>query len=257
MSITRSSLLPEQRELARFEARLNVLEEELVDRELEAATLHRELHVFKAHYLTAVGWRLAELDQVDADIAVIIARDDPSPRAQREMREKLARAQQSKDALDEDLSHLLGRDDLERIITPELRKLFRQVAKAMHPDLAADEPERLLRERFMAKANRAYQRSDLEALQAVLEEWNALPEIVVGVDIGAALVRAIRAIAAVEARLAAIAEERTALGTESLYALFERARRARDEGRDLLREMADELDLRTARARERLSGLGL
>lgn len=251
-----SGRLPEELELARFEGRRADLEDELVDRETECATLRCDLHGFRARYLAVVGRRIAELDRLDAEIAVIIASRDPSPRAQREMQEALARAQQSMDALGDDPCALAADAD-DRVISPELRKLFRRVAKAMHPDLAADEAERRLRERFMAKANRAYERGDLAGLQAILDEWNALPELVTGVGIGDALVRAIRAIAAVEARLAAIAEEMTALRTESLYVLFERACRARDDGRDLLREMADELDLRVAVAREKLTGLGL
>ena len=253
-----SSPLPEEVELARFQARLRDLEDELVERELECATLRRELHVFRAHYLVVVGRRIAELDKLEAEIAVNFARHDPSPRAQREMREALARAQASLDALGDDPSLLAADADAdERVISPELRQLFRRVAKALHPDLAADEAERGLRERFMAMANRAYERGDLAGLQAVLDEWRSLPEMVVGVGIGDALVCVIRAIAAVEARLAAIAEEIGALRTESLHALFGQARNAGDEGRDLLREMADELDLRTATARERLAGLGL
>lgn len=257
MPITRFGLLPEEVELVRFEARLDDLEDELIERELECATLRRELHVFQANYLVVVGRRIAELDRIEAEIAVIIARDDPSPRAQREMREALARAQQSLDALGVDPSYLAGLDELEVVISADLRKLFRRVAKAMHPDLAADEAERRLRERFMAKANRAYERGDLDGLQALLDEWNALPEMVIGVDIGAALVRVIRGIAAVQRRVAELADEIAVLSAEDLFALFEQARRAREEGRDLLHEMADELDLRTAVALDRLAGLEL
>jgi len=203
-----------------------------------------------------VGRRIAELGELEARIAVIIARHDPSPRAQREMREALARADASREALGEDPgSPSTQADEQERVTSPELKRLFRQVAKAMHPDLASDEGERRLRERFMAKANRAYERGDLQGLQDVLDEWNALPETVVGLDIGAALVRAIRAIAAVEARLAELSAEVTVLGVEDLFALFDQARRARDGGRDLLREMAEELEQRIMGARERLAGL--
>ena len=251
-----SGPLPEEIELARFQARLRDLEDELVERELECATLRRELHVFRAHYLVVVGRRIAELDKLEAEIAVNFARHDPSPRAQREMHEALARAEASREALGEDPgSSSAQADEQERVTSPELKRLFRQVAKAMHPDLASDEDERRLRERFMAKANRAYERGDLEGLQGVLNEWNTLPETVVGLDIGAALVRAIRAIAAVNARLAEITAEMTVLGAEDLFALFDQARRARDNGRDLLRDMAEELEQRIMGARERLAGL--
>jgi uncharacterized coiled-coil DUF342 family protein len=69
------------------------------------------------------------------------------------------------------------------------------------------------------------------------------------------LVRVIRAIAAVEARLAEIAEEIAVLGTGSLQALHQQVREARVEGRDLLQEMADELHSKIEAARQKLAYL--
>jgi hypothetical protein len=46
----------------------------------------------------------------------------------------------------------------------DLKTLFREVAKRIHPDFAKDDAERQRRTRFMADANEAYSRGDAEAL---------------------------------------------------------------------------------------------
>ena len=56
--------LPEDEELARLRARLAELEDELADRELDLATLHRELLDFDLRYRAIVGARMAELDRL-------------------------------------------------------------------------------------------------------------------------------------------------------------------------------------------------
>jgi hypothetical protein len=50
-----------------------------------------------------------------------------------------------------------------------LKKLFREVARQLHPDIALDAPDRGLRTRLMAEAILAYRRCDAEALRRILE----------------------------------------------------------------------------------------
>ena len=247
--------LPEEVELERFEARLSGLEDELIERELELATLRRDLLLFEARYLSVIGWRIAELDRLEAEIAVFVAERDPSPEAQRAMREKLARAQASQDALRAEPSYPPRLEQLDPVAREHLRRLFRKAAKAMHPDLASGAEERRLREQFMARANDAYAEADADALRDVLDEWLALPEHVVGLEIGAALVRVIRAIAAAERRLEQVRIDLAELRDQELAMLLETDRQAQEERRELLAEMATELDGRIEGARGRLTCL--
>lgn len=76
---------PEEEELARLRAHLAELQEELADRELDLATRRRELLDFQTRYLAIVGTRLAELDQLEAQIAALLAAQAPSPEADREV----------------------------------------------------------------------------------------------------------------------------------------------------------------------------
>ena len=251
-------LRPEEEELARLQARLADLEEELADRELDLATRRRELLDFQTRYLAIVGTRLAELDQLEAQIAVLLAAREPSPEAEHEAETSAARARESAEALGDDPDALRqAAAEAPREIPEELKKLYRQVAKAVHPDYAADDDERPLRERAMAEANAAYEVGDVERLKAILENWESRPEAVSGDGTGADLVRAIRAAAVVEARLAELAAELASCAEGSLAELHDNASAAQAEGRDLLQEMVDDLDGRISAARRRLEELSI
>lgn len=247
---------PEEEELARLETRLAELKEQLADRELELATSRRRLLDFQLRYMAIVGKRLAELDRLEAQIAALEAARDPSPEAEQEARASAARARQSSEALGDD-PDALGQAAAEPQpeISEDLKKLYRQVAKAVHPDLAADDDDRALRGQLMAEANAAYQAGDVERLRAILEDWHSRPEAVSGDGVGAELVRVIRSIAAVETRLAELADEIVSCAEGSLADLNSDFLKAQEEGRDLLQEMADKLDQRIEAARGRLAEL--
>jgi len=98
-----------------------------------------------------------------------------------------------------------------------LKKLYREVAKRIHPDLATDESERQRRHELMTEANRAFAEGDAARLEAILRDWESSPESVKGEGPGAELVRVIRKIAQVEDRLKAIDAEIARLEESDLY----------------------------------------
>ena len=244
---------PEEEELARKLAELAALETELAQRELDLATLVSELHLFERRYLHVAGVRYAELDELRALIAEARAQQTPyDPEARQDAAQGRYRAEESAQAA--------GAADAqapeERFQPSEnLKKLFREVARRVHPDLATDEQERARRTRLMAEAASAYEEGNEARLQAILQEWETSPEAVSGEGPGVQLVRAIREIAQVRARLDAIGEEMTRLKGSSLYALKSKVEEAEAESRDLLAEMAAALHRQVAEAREELAGI--
>ena len=57
----------------------------------------------------------------------------------------------------------------------EARKLYRELARKAHPDLAQDETERERRGEFIARVNAAYGLGDAALLRELAEEWAAGP----------------------------------------------------------------------------------
>jgi hypothetical protein len=55
------------------------------------------------------------------------------------------------------------------------RKLYRELVREAHPDLAREEDERVRREEFLTRVNAAYARGDEKELRELAEEWAAGP----------------------------------------------------------------------------------
>ncbi|MFI0270950.1 hypothetical protein [Streptomyces luteogriseus] len=59
----------------------------------------------------------------------------------------------------------------------EARKLYRDLARKAHPDLAQEEKERRRREEFITRVNAAYARGDAAELRELAAEWAKGPEL--------------------------------------------------------------------------------
>ena len=232
---------------------MTILESELAQRELDLATLQAELHAFERRYLRIVGIRYAELDEIDAQIAGALAEASPK-NSEAQERAFQARTQANESAQASKIAQQPGRRDK---FTPSdaLKKLYREVAKCIHPDLAIDENDRVRRQRFMAEANQAYEDGDEARLREILCEWESSPESVEGDGVGAELVRVIRKIAQIERRLQAIESIIAQLRSSDLYRLKVEDERAEVRGLDLLNEMASRLDQHITDARKHLASL--
>ena len=241
---------PEEQELRRKQAELENLLSALAESELELATLRSELITFERRYLEVAGSRYAELDALEARIAEAVARSRPADSAARQNAETArARAQESAEALGD-----AGREPSAPGFAPteELKALYRQAAKELHPDLTTDEEERERRQKAMAELNRAYEECDEERIRQILGQWRSSPDNIRGDDTAAQLVRAIREIAQVHTRLAAIKAEIEELANGELSRLMKQVEEAAAGARDLLAEIAGQVDARIEQALAKL-----
>ena len=241
---------PEEVELEKKRAELAQIESVLAEKELELATLKAEMSAFEREYLSIVGVKYGELDAIEAETAELLARRNPNDaHSQQKAREARERAEDSARAASEALTEERG-----KAFAPsdELKKLYREIAKRVHPDLADSGEERLRRNKVMAEVNEAYAVGDEARLRAILREWQSRPEAVEGEGPAAELVRCIRKIARAEERMRAIEAEIDELGVSELYQLRRKVQQARREGRDLLAAMAADLTGRIAHAQRRL-----
>ncbi|MGA3293935.1 MAG: J domain-containing protein [Candidatus Acidiferrales bacterium] len=245
----KSPVKPEERELAQKWAEQERLEAELADRELRSANLRAELAAFERRYLHFVGSRYAELDEWKARLAERAAREQPdNERAQQAARVARALAGETKSAIGDESE----REPRAFKASPEMKRLYREVAKRIHPDLTSNREDRVKRQELMAEANEAYERGDEARLAKILTAYECSPENVEGEGAGPELVRVIRRVSQARGRLAEIEAEMQELARSELHQLKSRVEEAEQGGRDVLAEMIQKVEEQIVLAKERL-----
>jgi septal ring factor EnvC (AmiA/AmiB activator) len=244
-------LKPEEKEILRKREELAAIRATLAERELELVDLRSQLAAFEGRYLRQVGTLYAELDEWKARISELHARLDPSAAANARAREAREQARQAYED-----AHGRASETHDFTPSPELRSLFREVAKRIHPDFCRDAGDLERRTRFMAEANRAYEAGDAEALQRILDEYQEGADAVKGEGIGAELIRIIRQISQAKERVAAIEQELVALRQSEIALLKKQAEEREQEGRDLLAELATAVREQIERTKREYETLG-
>jgi hypothetical protein len=157
------------------------------------------------------------------------------------------RAEHARAQADESAKTAHNQRDIKKVTpkfkpTESLKKLYRQIAKHIHPDLATHDQERTLYQKLMAKANKAYQAGDEIGLQNILRQWRKSHGPEKSDDIQDKLTRTTLQINQVKERLIAIETEIAEIRRSSLYQLKLKVEMADTNGSDLLTEMASFLD---------------
>ncbi|NEE56402.1 hypothetical protein G3M55_69090, partial [Streptomyces sp. SID8455] len=138
-----------------------------------------------------LGPMYARLDELDAQIAEARAARTGDPEDLRKAKEardivmpmpgvdELFHDWMDSDGLSPEASAMLTEQPVRppKRVRPseEARKLYRELARQAHPDLAQDEPERERRDEFITRVNAAYGRGDIELLKELAAEWAAGP----------------------------------------------------------------------------------
>jgi uncharacterized protein YhaN len=241
---------PSEYDSARQKAELEALVKELAEKESELATLQNQLSAFERRYARIIGVLLAELDALEREIARELYRLHPDEEHKNRFRRAERRAKRTKEAVDDRIGE--GEETPFRP-TPDLKRLFRKVARAVHPDLATDERERAYRTSLMARANEAYKNGDMEALRQILKEWEARDESAFAAEPERSQLG--QKIAQIRARIAEIDRQIAKLKGSELCELMIMVEQAELAGRDLLKEMAERLRYEIESARMLLESL--
>ena len=180
---------PEEQQL---EERIAETEARWVDAEVEVETLRVELDNFALVHHQRLGPMYVRLDELDALIAEATAARTGDP-------DDIRRAFEARNVVEPmpDLEAFFAEADAaaargesdgaaegdgpEQPVIPqapqrirpdkEAQRLYRDLARRAHPDLAQDPAEQELRGAFIARVNEAYARGDVLALAALAEEW--------------------------------------------------------------------------------------
>ncbi len=247
-------ITPEEIELETKRAELSGLEEKLALKELDLTTLQVGLEDLRRRYLRIVGVKLASLDEINAQIAEALARVEPeNKKIKKEAEQSRTQAQESADATGSITEEEYEKEPFKP--SENLKQLYRDLAKKIHPDLAPDKKARERRHSYMQEVNKAYSERNEERLRSLLNEWENSPDSVSGEGTGAELIRIIRQLALVRNRIKAISKEMENLKKSELYILKLKIEEAQDEGKDLLSEMAAEVDGKIEDANTRLKNI--
>ena len=223
-------------------ARIAELEAMLTERIAQLARAKKELAAFSIDYRQRVGRLHEELDELEAAIAVAELGH---------ISERLAGESARPDAS----TAPAQAEPLPRHTSDVVRKLFRDVAKAIHPDLAEDEIARDRRHAMMIEANRAYALGDEERLRWILQSWSAGRDAVDGTHPDANRVRLQRRVAQLEEQLAFAGADLHALKEKPMWRLKTMVDEAATGGKDLVRDMVARLKADIMVARNRLHAI--
>ncbi|HEX8523076.1 MAG TPA: hypothetical protein VF669_12535 [Tepidisphaeraceae bacterium] len=259
---------PEDYELELKRSELAILEAELTQRELELATVQASLHTFEQRSKAELDPRYEQLANLQQRIAELLPLVKPSSQsttttskepAPPHKTPKLPRNRkprpQSPADVKKDAEAAAAKAAADLSAPEKLKRLYRDVAKAIHPDLADDDIERQHRHTLMVRANEAYDAGDETRLSHVLHEWETSPEAIRGHGSIPELIRVIRKVHRAKLRLAVISRELTRLTGTSLYNLKTMSDEAQTFERDLLREMTTRLDQQIDEAKAQVEEL--
>ncbi|MCX4725191.1 hypothetical protein OG385_15095 [Streptomyces sp. NBC_01306] len=181
----------EQRPEARLEKAVRAAEQALIEFEIAVETFRVEVENFSRLHHQRLGPMYARLDELDAQLAEARAARSGDP-------EDLAKAHEARamvlpmPGVDELFHDWIDSEGLppeaqamlnEQPVQPpkrvrpseEARKLYRELVREAHPDLAQDDAERDRRDEFITRVNAAYARGDEAGLRELGEEWAAGP----------------------------------------------------------------------------------
>jgi hypothetical protein len=233
-------------DLDELRARVAELETVLDQRAADADRMNRELDTFAARYRQQVGTLHEQLDELELGIAEAELG---------ELSKNLADEGARKSGAGGAGTQAQRPAPAPRFTSDAVRKLFRDVAKTIHPDLAHDEDARDRRHSLMIEANRAYALRDEEQLRKILEAWERSPEAVRGSDPAAARLRLERRLAQIEEQLEIYARDLAELQTSPLYELKTMVDKAAERGKDLVADMVARLKRDIMAATNRLDAM--
>jgi hypothetical protein len=241
---------PEEIELEHKYQQLAGVKADLQRREQVYSRLKSEIRAFEQVYEDILGARIQHLEDLEWQLKGLLGETKADgPGEPLKQSPSYTHFQHTTDLLDDD-------EAPQDAANLSLKSLYRGVAKAVHPDLASDESERLRRQELMALANEAYQSGNRQVLIDLLSEWEQAP-VSYGseLDIALELVRVIRQLAAVQQNIHAVVRQTEELKQSDIYHFKLRVDDALADGVDLLADMAAAVDQDTARIRRRLSAV--
>lgn len=243
---------PEQEELEEKHRLLEELESDFANHQLEYSTLAGEINSFRNRYYLRVGSLYARLDTIRAEIREFLSRKTPDDKAASQEAEH---ARQQAQQTWEEVNSAVEDDPVSFQPSADLKQIYRQAAKLIHPDRATNEEDRQLRDRLMAEINANYANGNVEAIAEIVERYRDRLNAAETDDIGTQLVRAIRSIAQTRERIASLIQAVADLTTSEWAKFKAEIEDGEARGEDPLSQLADKLHADFLVEQQRLNDL--
>ncbi|MDA0596036.1 MAG: exonuclease domain-containing protein [Chloroflexi bacterium] len=227
---------PEEIELGNYEEQVAQAESRMLELEAELADMLRSIKWFKDQMTATIAPLILKIHILDVE--VYAARGDKAG---------LDKALQALKALLGDYSGAptappdSDADWQEKPADDELKSMFRDAAKQVHPDLADDEQDRKLRTRLMADLNEAYAKGDKDAIKKIVDQYNASEDAVQGEGVGYDLVRMIRRLSQIRNHITELESKKASLEQSDDWVNVLAAREAEDRGENYFRSFSEKL----------------
>ena len=252
-----------EEQLAHLRQQIEAAEAELANREADLVDLRVELSAFRLKYDTRVGRKVTELEEVEAEIQRCQQRisqyrqwgpgGPPQTRtgaAYIPAEEQYRRTWQQP----EEPPSPLPAEPVNAATEAQIKKLYRQLCRRFHPDLTQDAAERAWRTEMMTAVNAAYAARSLVELQALTEKPDRFPSVETGTD--EQRLAALRdRLQQIQRRLREVQQESRELTNSPTMQMNLDVKFAQRQGRDLLAEMAADVEKDLARKRVELDFL--
>jgi uncharacterized membrane protein YheB (UPF0754 family) len=236
---------PEEFELVFRRREVATLRASLADREKHLAQLRNRIFSFEGRYIRQVGVLYVQLEQWQTRIAKLQVASESMEETERLLSETLEDS--TNEATNEETNE--AADEVQAPKTAaDVRALFRELAKRIHPDFAHDAADERHRTQLMAQANAALLRNDADLLHRMLHGHD-LPhdhDVAPAVE----LARTLKLLQQLQADLAALEAEIHTLTHSEMAQLRERTLLAAVKGNIGNAMRRYELDLGRIRRKE-------
>jgi len=246
---TRHKSTQSERDLEQKRKELANLKNHLCQKERVKLNLQWETIDFKKIYSESLSPRIEKLDTLKKQLGEIHRGYAPDTRTTSRSGEEFS-FMQNEEANQEIQDRSC--DQMAAVALPNIKELYRKVAKAIHPDLSTDDEERKWRQKFMAEANNAYANEDGISLQSILHQWMTGLEPSNFSVFSAELTHLAHKIFKASEKLRTVEAEIDQLKNSDLYRLMTRIDEALCDGVDLFAEIAATIDEEIASIRRKL-----
>lgn len=224
---------------------LTELEQETAERETYLTELQANMRMFESRYLNSVGVLYDELAAIEKECSKIQGLDYDVD----------SDTEGPDDDADEDDNGVSCGQNLFQ--AAKLKKLYHDVARKFHPDLAQCEDERRHRHQLMIEANRAYETGEEDRLTEMLEEGLKIESVSDNSTMSTEMILLIRKINAEKHKYSAIGSKINEITSSDIYKLKLRVDNGEAMGIDLMEDMLSQLRRQIIKAKNRLEHLQL